>query len=425
MSIQKAGTTAPAVIYLSDYNNTVGSWTKMIMNDCKGNYGASGTAVTNRTDQQIPTPPTKSDTDFEGNYMYEHLPNSPALTDQGNKEYNADLVVFRTEDKLRQKDDTSLYRHILDTLSDDANRLIEINHGYPAFQLLPEGNRAVAFFNLAIAAHSAGDMLTKYSRFISWVTLRHDHGESILATLERVNTGADEFRNNFCDAQGMVDSKLMTSMISLACLPTEFHTLLQNIFFNNDPDLFQQPRKIHTQILSYASSQTPQRDDVSTQGQANRAYAAKSAKAPVEFCISCYNRTGNRFTGHGTLGTPPCRGGKNTPTPQVSFSTPTREPQSYMAIPSATPPPNPPMNFPQQYFPAATAPQQLPPPQVAYFPAAANPHQAPPAQYPVQLRPQVATTLRSFLASLGEGGSTEVTTSLLADLYDQIDNLTV
>lgn len=402
MSLKPKGITAPEIYYLSDALNNLAQWSKMIKNNCKGKYGASGKAICNGTNQIIPDSPTKSDTDDEGTFLYEHQINSQLLTDQGNREFNADKVLFRSEEKSRKEEDAALFRYILDRLSDDANRLIEMHADYAEFLTLPDGDQAVAFYHLAIAAHSAGDMLTKYSRFIQWVTLQHQPGDSVLATLEAVNTGGEEFANNFCDADGRVDPKLIVSMISLACLPSEFQQLLQNIFFTNDPDLFLQPRKIQTQILSYASSQTSQkRDDVSSQGQS---YVATVTTSKAPYCVDCFKRTGNKFTNHGTLGTPPCRHGKTTITPQVTFDTP--PPRSYFATPSAASPPNPPINsyatYPQQYFAPAPIPQQPSPNHI-----------------PVQsLQSHVASTLKSFLANLEVGGPTEVTTSLLQDLYD-------
>jgi hypothetical protein len=416
----KEGTAPPEVYYLSDSQNNVAHWTKMIKNDCKGNYGASGKAICNGTAQHIPEPPSKSATDDdEETYVYEHLPNSPALTDQGNREFNADKALFRSEEKIRKDEDTALFRHILDTLSADANRLIEMHSDYAEFLTLPDGNQAVAFFHLAIAAHSAGDMLTKYSRFIQWVTLQHQPGNSILATLEAVNTGGDEFFNNFCDEDGRVDPQLIVSMISLACLPSEFQQLLQNIFFTNDPALFLQPRKIQTQILSYATSHASQkRDPVSSQGQA---YAAAVPPSEAPYCIYCFKRTGNKFLNHGTLGTPPCRRGKAPPT--VTFDT--QPSQSYMAALPATLPASVPMNPYLAYPPHAPTPfglQQSPTtfPQ-QYFVPASIPQQPSSIQPPAQsLNPQVTATLRSFLANLEQGGSTETTTSLLAELYDHM-----
>jgi hypothetical protein len=98
--------------------------------NCHGRFGASGDALRNGTIQPIPAAPTKHDEDENGDYTYEHESGSSRLSDRGHKDFPSTVTRYLDDEKKRKLDDTALYRHMLDHISLDSIRLIELDPAY-------------------------------------------------------------------------------------------------------------------------------------------------------------------------------------------------------------------------------------------------------------------------------------------------------
>lgn len=279
---------------------------------------------------------------------------------------------------------------------------------------------------LAISTHSSGDILSRFSAALLWLTTKHVVGTSLLDTFDQVNGGGETFVSNFCNPDGMLDPKVLVCLISMACLPEDgFASLIQHIFFRNDASTFSDPRTLQAEIHSFSTryQASSRSEEPSTQGQSYVAMKGSkpSLTAPVPsdpstYCPSCFARTGNYYSNHGIAGNPPCiHVGKLANSPPVPYTAPFRHPpKSYIASPSGYTfyQPHPqdqqyPPSYPQQVF------------QSNSFPSA-SPHQQP-LPSPLQAGPSssvIETKCRAFLAHLDAGGPTEVTNTLFAELYE-------
>lgn len=103
-----SSTAAPSRIWLSQEGHNVIQWAKQSKQDCRGRFGASGTAICNDTDQLIPTRPNKGDADEDGDFIYEHEAGSTRLSDRGHKDFSAEQTRFLVEEKVRKNDDAFL-----------------------------------------------------------------------------------------------------------------------------------------------------------------------------------------------------------------------------------------------------------------------------------------------------------------------------
>jgi hypothetical protein len=202
-------------------------------NDSKGKYGASGYALCNDTDQLIPPPPRKNDQDSDGDFIYEHDESSVHLSDRGHRDFNMALNRCIIDNKERQNNDTNLYWHLLDGLSADSSNLIELQAGYAFFLEQPEGDQSIPFFRLIVASHSIKDTMTQFQSTLTWLGTQHVEGASLVETFQSINAGCEDLLANFCGPDGLLDPKIMASMLSVACLPKhKFSHFIHQLFFN-------------------------------------------------------------------------------------------------------------------------------------------------------------------------------------------------
>lgn len=417
MSINKPTTanTAPTRIFLDGKVQNTPQWVKQMKNDSKGRFGASGLALCNNTDQLIPSPPTKHDVDAEGNDVYEHDDdNNSRLSDRGHKDFSAEVTRFLALDKQRRLDDTQLYRHLMDCMSSDSLKEIELHPNYDDFIALTlsnEGDIAVPFLKLVIAAHSSADTLSKFADTLKWINIKHAPGTSLLDTFDAINAGWENLIHNFCGPDKKLDPEVLACLLSVSCLPDEgFKELVQHMLFNNDPGTFTNARKIQATIQSYATSYVASTyvDNVSSQGQA---YASAALRKPRQvsfndvpnYCDTCFIRTGIKFNNHGYGNKPPCRHGPLSPE-----TTTFQPPRAYISAPTQAALPYPPVVYPQHGMH----------PQHYFYPAPVSNTPLLQAQPQIQQPTGIETACRAFLSQLESGGPAETTTALLAQLYD-------
>jgi hypothetical protein len=68
----------------------------------------------------------------------------------------ATVTRYLVDEKKRKLDDTALYRHMLDHISSDSIRLIELDPAYLGFLQRLEGDKAIPYMAIVRSSHSSG-----------------------------------------------------------------------------------------------------------------------------------------------------------------------------------------------------------------------------------------------------------------------------
>lgn len=322
----------PNAIVLSDIPNNMVSWFKENSMDCIVRFGESGKAFRNQTTQVIPRCPTASDLNSLGVREYESDdPFDPTsrLTDRSYSDLKEDIKIWRINDTKRISDDQALLSHLYSSISDNVQNLFAESPDFPAFTLLPQGDKVTAFMRILHSILTSDDSISKWIRtaefFSSNVQLC---GQATLtAELNRLSLAKDQFRQDFeeVDCPGFVSINKLYSVALMNLIKDPSLTGFRTFLLTSNPDssLFESPEKLKATLLAwYRSNASLLPQPPSAQGQAyiskvpNHVDAAGVFYAPSPlpkplpklstslfppprtdplFCPLCFTRCGKKF----------------------------------------------------------------------------------------------------------------------------------
>jgi hypothetical protein len=175
--------------------------------------------------------------------------------------------------------------------------LIELHAGYAFFLEKPEGGQAVPFFRLIVASHSIKDTMTQFQSTLTWLGMQHVEGASLVENFQSINAGCEDLIANFCGPDGLLDPKIMASMLSVACLPKhKFSHFIHQLFFKQNTDIFVNTRQLQSDILTYEQTlsgafKLAEQDQAYVAIRGNKGSPAAAYDENL-YCITCFEKTG-------------------------------------------------------------------------------------------------------------------------------------
>lgn len=194
------------------------------------------------------------------------------LSTVGNTNLRDDRKIFMEAKRRFIDHDTACLSHLYRHISPASHTSIKTHASYPAYQLLPIGDRSYMFYTMIRDIHSTGNAATKLHRTRLYVNISQSdmpHEEYMDLITSMTETFTHDFESTV--HPGFVSIPELTSFLYLAGLNrSEFRRALDELLHNHPTGRFPDPAALMSQLQSWkiANSLSFARDDPSTQGSA-------------------------------------------------------------------------------------------------------------------------------------------------------------